>query len=1180
MLTLRPRSAFFASLALITAQVSAAHASPLGSSVVAGDASVSGEGTANVIITQSTDRAIIDWNTFDIGVDEATQFVQPGADSVTLNRVTGGLGVSTIDGILNANGNVFLINPDGILFGKGSTVDVGGLVATTNDIANDDFMAGKYRFTQAGKTDASAVNLGTITARDGGFAALVAPGVRNAGTISARLGHVDLASANAFTLDFYGDDLLTLGVAADTAGAVTDVQTGQPLDAIVKNEGTLRADGGTVQLTAAAARKVVDSVINNTGVVEANSVGTRNGKIVLSAATASNKPADAPFQKVKVSGTLQAKGASAGETGGKVQVTGEDIVLAGATIDASGSTGGGTVLVGGDVGGGKPAPVIAGLAKAQKERAAVATSANVSGDAYSSIDASAIANGDGGKVVVWADGITTFAGTATVSGGEYDGDGGFAEISGKEILDYNGLVNMAAVGERGTLLLDPTNVAIGGVGGISVSSLTASLASGNVVVTTSAPGPQTGTITVAAPISWNSASTLTLNANDLVVIGAAINAPNGGLAISSVNGSSSGSAINVDRFTLQAGVWQQINPSLPNFFARDFRINGGTFLRATGGDGTSGNPLLIGDVYAQAGAAAATGYFALTNDINASGTAQWNGGAGFNPINFNGHLDGRGHVISGLYSTKGGLFSQIGANAVISNLGVINATISGPQDVGILANRNDGSVQNVWTSGNVAGPSAGLVGVGGLVGINGGQISQSHSSATVTGGDGSLVGGLVGESDTSWATVAISQSYATGTVKGGGNAARVGGLVGFNRAIFADSYATGNVSGGLNGLIGGLVGANDNLLGGGSGLGQILRSYATGNVTSTAAAAAGGLAGFNVGAIHQAFATGNVSGAPGSAVGGLVGLNFGLGNAPADYDSYIGQAYATGSVSTGANGYAGGLVGIDAGFILEAYSTGKVSAGSGSAAGGLVGSNSYVWGPPPARTTGLATSAYWNTDTSSQPSGVEGTGRATGQLSGTLPAGFTSGDWAISSGSYPHFSWQPAGTVPRSAGTPSGFDPYATSQVAASILSNSTASGDVALLSSSTSGAQLRSLQASNRFQRGWAAVARSAVVRDLVEELGIKISTLSGVGGGAAASMVYSRVEDVLASQDVYQYLQQGDYLSAVGTAAVKLADFVVEIIGASRGQSWAAFLGIYYDCFKIVGAASFEFVQGYLFG
>ena len=220
-------------------------------------------------------------------------------------------------------------------------------------------MAGRYNFNIPGRPDASIVNMGTITATNGGFAALVAPGVRNSGTITANLGTVVLGAGNYLTLDFYGDKLITLGVGDEIAGQVKDVATGETLKSLVTNTGKLSANGGRVELTAAAARHVVDSVINTSGVIEANSVGVKNGQIVLSAATAGTKGgydggAGLPKQTVRVSGKLSASGKQPGTKGGKIVVTGENIEVAGATIDASGRDGGGKVLIGGDWGGGNP----------------------------------------------------------------------------------------------------------------------------------------------------------------------------------------------------------------------------------------------------------------------------------------------------------------------------------------------------------------------------------------------------------------------------------------------------------------------------------------------------------------------------------------------------------------------------------------------------------------------------------------------------------------------------------------------------------------------------------------------------------------------------------------------------------------------------------------------------------
>src|SRR2546423_5102241 len=323
----RLRKILLISTALMPLASVSASAGPNGGVVVGGAATINNPGTANVTVNQQTDKAIINWRMFDIGVGERTTFVQPNANAIALNRVTGGLGPTQILGALDANGKVFIVNRDGIIFGPGAVITTAGFLATTSDIRNEDFMAGRFNFQIPGRPDASIVNMGTITATNGGFAALVAPGVRNTGTITAALGTIGLAAGNSFSLDFYGDRLITLGVGDQIATQVKDVATGQTLKALVTNEGKLKANGGRVELTAAAARVVVDSVINTSGVIEANSVGTQNGQIVLSAAT------------VNISGTVSAAGKKRGTTGGDIIVRGENIKLKDATINASGRDG-------------------------------------------------------------------------------------------------------------------------------------------------------------------------------------------------------------------------------------------------------------------------------------------------------------------------------------------------------------------------------------------------------------------------------------------------------------------------------------------------------------------------------------------------------------------------------------------------------------------------------------------------------------------------------------------------------------------------------------------------------------------------------------------------------------------------------------------------------------------------
>src|SRR5512132_1292387 len=533
----RLRNLLLTTAALITLGAAPAVAGPEGGTVGGGAATIQGQGGPAVIVNQTSNSAIINWNTFNIGVKESVRFNQSGAASVVLNRVTGGLGPSEILGTLTANGRVFVINRDGILFGPNAVVNTAGFLATTHDIKNSDFMAGRYNFNIPGRPDASSVNQGRITATSGGFAALVAPGVRNTGTITATLGTVALVSGNGFTLDLYGDKLITLAVGDQIASKVIDVSTGKPLKSLVSNEGKIRANGGRVELTAAAARTVVDSVINTSGVITANSIGRRNGMIVLSAATGASKPAGAPTQTVKSSGTLAAAGKKKGTEGGTILVTGENIKLASARIDASGRKGGGKVLIGGDWGGGNPNTSLVKNSSAKVESFVIPTATTVSVDAATTINASARGRGNGGKVVLWSDSETTFAGTILARGGAKSGDGGFVEVSSHRLLNYSGKTDTRAPkGTVGTLLLDPFDVLItpqpngsniSFIGGTFAPTgtpsvlpdrqLNAALQSSNVIVTTGgagSPGSQIGDITLrsGAQVVWSTGNSLTLSA--------------------------------------------------------------------------------------------------------------------------------------------------------------------------------------------------------------------------------------------------------------------------------------------------------------------------------------------------------------------------------------------------------------------------------------------------------------------------------------------------------------------------------------------------------------------------------------------------------------------------------------------------------------------------------------------
>lgn len=287
-------------------------AGPTGGNVTAGQIVIAQPDAATTRITQSSASGIIEWSDFSIAQGERVVFDQPSASAAVLNRVTGGA-PSEIMGRLQANGRVFLINPQGILFGQSAKVDVGGLVATTMDIADEDFLGGRYLFGGAGP--GSVVQQGRISAADGGFVVLGGQKVSNAGLIRARLGDVVLASGSAMTLSMDADGLV--GFAVDGAALAAD--------AGVENLGSIVADGGQVALSARTARGLAAATVNHSGRISARSIEEHEGEIVLSAADGS----------IAIGGVLDASGASGGSIA--AQADGDIAFGADAVVTAHGS---------------------------------------------------------------------------------------------------------------------------------------------------------------------------------------------------------------------------------------------------------------------------------------------------------------------------------------------------------------------------------------------------------------------------------------------------------------------------------------------------------------------------------------------------------------------------------------------------------------------------------------------------------------------------------------------------------------------------------------------------------------------------------------------------------------------------------------------------------------------------
>ena len=408
------------------------YAAPVGGVVSGGTASINNSG-ANTIIQQSSARAVIDWQSFDVAPGEHVDFQQPNSHAITFNRIHDSK-ASAIDGRLTANGRVWFSNAHGVVFGRNAQVNVGSLIATAADMSNADFMGGSNHFTIQGNGGAVVENYGSITVADAGLAALVAPTVKNDGIITARLGKVVLASAETFAVDTYGDGLINLAVSDAVAQNVS-------------NTGTLSAEGGVVRMTAAAVGEALSGVINTNGLVQASSINIKGGFVSLGGTVnadgatggditveanrlslAENVTARGTVGKggtisfdvkdttvetatsvvdasgaadggsithvagngLVSSGTYKAAGGSG--VGGNIDMTADTVALMSASFDASGYSGGGTIRIGGEYQGGKNLAI-----DELKNARTIALDDGVS------INASATHFGNGGTVILWSD---------------------------------------------------------------------------------------------------------------------------------------------------------------------------------------------------------------------------------------------------------------------------------------------------------------------------------------------------------------------------------------------------------------------------------------------------------------------------------------------------------------------------------------------------------------------------------------------------------------------------------------------------------------------------------------------------------------------------------------------------------------------------------------------------------
>ncbi|HAF4829874.1 TPA: filamentous hemagglutinin N-terminal domain-containing protein [Salmonella enterica] len=488
---------------------------PTGGQIVGGQGSISTSGN-QMTIHQQTQNMATNWHSFDVGQNNTVQFVQPDSSSVALNRVTGASG-SQIMGTLKANGQVFILNPNGVLFGKNARVNVAGLVASTKNINTADFMKGQYTLGGSGSSGAQVVNQGSLTTSKGGYIVLAGERVSNSGTVTTPDGKTVLAAGKTVTLQL------------DNGGLTSVSVNGSVVNALVENRGLISATNGQVYLTAKGQDMLLNTVVNNSGTVEARGLESRGGEIVLNGGDSG---------VVSQSGQLLAD--SQAELGGKITLEGENIhLVAGSRSSASGKTGGGEVYVGGGW---------------QGKDSQIRNASKVVMDKFAIIDVSATENGNGGTAVLWSDDYTSFRGTIQAKGGSRSGHGGQVETSSHDNLQAFGDVDTSApAGKGGNWLLDPLDVTI--VSGASDSNIAESgkgtettldtdtdhifspsatgaqvsaqkiadqlNAGTDVTVDTRGEGEQAGNIVVNADIKKTEGSdaTLTLKADGNIIIG-------------------------------------------------------------------------------------------------------------------------------------------------------------------------------------------------------------------------------------------------------------------------------------------------------------------------------------------------------------------------------------------------------------------------------------------------------------------------------------------------------------------------------------------------------------------------------------------------------------------------------------------------------------------------------------
>lgn len=455
------------------------YAAPNGANVVHGNVNISQSGS-NTIINQNTDKAIINWNSFDVNKGESVLFNQNSSSSIILNRVTSGL-PTNIFGNISANGNVFILNQAGVLVGNGASINTNSFLAGAANINDNDFIAGKYIFYGA---QGNIINNGSIKVQDGGYAVLMGKNVENNGLISAKLGKIYLSSGETFRMDMSGNDL----IGVEVEKGITD--------AYISNTGHIQAEGGTIIMTAKNASDVIRQAVNNTGVIDASSISYKGGKVILGA------------ENGQVINDGEINVSSKSDEGGSIELKAEHIINNG-LVYANGLNGGLINMLSSDL---------------------------LKIGSSSIIQANSFGFGNGGNIKLISQKRAEAHKGALIEAGSIYGSGGFIELSGYDSVYAFGNFNTKSLyGVYGQFLLDPSNMFIGNYSNLADNENNQVSSDGNTYIditwlnnmlNTSNVSLQTlqgnglGDITLNAGVTLTGTNGLTLNAaNNISLLG-------------------------------------------------------------------------------------------------------------------------------------------------------------------------------------------------------------------------------------------------------------------------------------------------------------------------------------------------------------------------------------------------------------------------------------------------------------------------------------------------------------------------------------------------------------------------------------------------------------------------------------------------------------------------------------